>query len=160
MDMTLIAQTISLVFPALWLTLGVRDNIIHPALNETFTAQVFAMERMKDDYPDDYARVQHRAVSNRTVQKIAFRLVVLGELSTVIVLWSAVALMVLSLVASVPVSTAKAVATLGALMFTSIWAMFLIVGENFSYWYCHEGAQNTHFQMTLWGMANLIFLSL
>lgn len=160
MDMLLIAQTAALILPALWLTLGLRDNLLYPELNETYTAQVFSLERMKQDYPEDYARIQHRAVTNRKAQRFAFRLVVLAELATVIVLWIAIALLVLSLLASVPVSTARSVATLGALMFTMIWGMFTVVGEHFSYWFCHEGAQSTHFQMTLWGMANLILLNL
>lgn len=160
MDMLLIAQTAALALPALWLTLGVRDNLFFPELNETFTAQVFALERMQEDYPEDYARVRHRAITNRKVQKAAFRLVVLAELATVIVLWIGVALLVLALLASVPVSTARTVAMLGALMFTMIWGMFTVVGEHFSYWFCHEGAQNTHFQMMIWGMTNLILLNL
>lgn len=160
MDMTLIAQTFALTLPAMWLTLGVRDNLLYPDLNETYTAQVFSLERMKQEYPEDYARIQHRAVTNRKVQRAAFRLVVIAELLTVVVLWVGVVLLVLSLLASVPVSTARSVAMLGALMFTMIWGMFTVVGEHFSYWFCHEGAQTTHFQMTLWGMANLILLNL
>ena len=160
MDMTLIAQTAALALPAMWLTLGVRDNLLHPDLNETYTAQVFSLERMKTDYPDDYERIKHRAITNRKVQRAAFRLVVLAELSTTIILWIGVVLLILSMLATVPVSTARDVAMLGALMFTMIWGMFTVVGEHFSYWFCHEGAQVTHFQMTLWGMANLILLNL
>ena len=52
MDMLLVAQTFSLLLPTLWLSTGVRDNILYPPVNEVFTAQVLTMQRMKEDYPD------------------------------------------------------------------------------------------------------------
>ena len=158
--MTLLAQTVSLALPAAWLTLGVRDNILYPSVNETYTAQVFTMERMEADYPDEYARVAHRSIQSRKLHKAAFGLVVAAELLTTLVLWAGVACLLLSIFGSMVVENARAVAMLGAIMFTSIWAMFTVVGNHFSYWFCHEGAQNTHFQLTLWGLGNLIFLSL
>ncbi|MCP9480984.1 DUF2165 domain-containing protein [Shimia sp. CNT1-13L.2] len=160
MDMTLLAQTVSLALPAAWLTLGVRDNILYPSVNETYTAQVFTMERMEADYPDEYARVAHRSIKSRKLHKAAFGLVVAAELLTTLVLWAGVACLLLSIFGSMVVENARTVAMLGAIMFTSIWAMFTVVGNHFSYWFCHEGAQNTHFQLTLWGLGNLIFLSL
>jgi predicted small integral membrane protein len=160
MDMTLLAQTVSLALPAAWLTLGVRDNILHPSVNETYTAQVFTMERMAADYPAEYARVAHRSITRRAPQRAAFYLVVFAELVTTLTLWAGVGLLGAALFGLVALDMAHPVAMLGALMFTTIWAMFTVVGNHFSYWFCHEGAQNTHFQLTLWGMANLIFLSL
>lgn len=160
MDMILLAQTVSLALPALWLALGMRDNILHPSVNETFTAQVMTLERMKTDFPEQYARLAHRAVPQRSHQRTAFRLAILGEGLALILLWTGVVLMGLALFGSVPVSGARSVAILGALTFTSVWAGFLIVGEHFAYWFCHDGAQNTHFQMVLWGLGNMIFLSL
>lgn len=160
MDMTLLAQTVSLALPAAWLTLGVRDNILHPSVNETYTAQVFTMERMAADFPEEYTRVAHRSITNRKTQRGAFYLVVLAEAVTTIVLWIGVACLVAALLGRASLETVLPVAQIGALMFTTIWGMFTVVGNHFSYWFCHEGAQNTHFQLTLWGMANLIFLSL
>ncbi len=160
MDMILLAQTVSLALPALWLALGMRDNILHPGVNETFTAQVMTLERMKADFPEQYARLAHRAVPQRSHQRTAFRLAILGEGLALILLWAGVVLLGLALFGSVPVSGARSVAILGALTFTCVWAGFLIVGEHFAYWFCHDGAQNTHFQMVLWGLGNMIFLSL
>lgn len=160
MDMILLAQTVSLALPALWLALGMRDNILHPSVNETFTAQVMTLDRMKTDFPEQYARLAHRAVPQRSRQRAAFRLAILGEGLALILLWTGVVLMGLALFGSVPVSSARSVAILGALTFTCVWAGFLIVGEHFAYWFCHDGAQNTHFQMVLWGLGNMIFLSL
>ena len=51
------------------------------------------------------------------------------------------------------------IALTGALLFTCVWAGFLGLGNYFCYWFCHEAGQNTHYQMTLWGMANMIFLA-
>ena len=50
------------------------------------------------------------------------------------------------------------IALFGATAFVAIWSGFLVVGNYFSYWFCHEGAQNTHYQMTLWGLATAILL--
>lgn len=160
MDMTLLAQTVSLALPAAWLTLGVRDNILHPSVNETLTAQVFTFARMKDAYPEIYARFMHRSIHNRRSQRAAFVLVILVELLTVLILWLGVGLLASALLGLVAIELAQPIALLGALMFTALWGMFTVVGNHFSYWCCHEGAQSIHFQLMLWGMANLIFLSL
>ncbi|PSL19154.1 DUF2165 family protein [Shimia abyssi] len=160
MDMTLLAQTVSLALPAAWLTTGVRDNILYPPVNEVFTAQVLTMERMREEYPDEYARVAHRSINSRAWQKGLFRLIVVSEAATTVVLWAGVVMLALSVLGFALPSVARDVAMLGALMFTCIWAMFTIVGNHFSYWFSHEGAQNTHFQLMLWGIGNMIFLSL
>lgn len=157
--MILLAQTVCVCLQALWLTTGVRDNILHPLVNETFTAEVMDMARIRADYPEAYAHVAHRRVENRKLQKLAFRLVVVWEALATLVLWAATLLLTLTLFGLFDSSTAKAVALAGVLMFTVTWAMFLIVGNHFSYWFCHEGAQNTHFQMTLWGTATLVLLA-
>lgn len=156
--MILIAQTVSVGFLALWLTTGVRDNILYPKVNEMFTAEVMDMARMRADYPEAYAEVAHRRIESRKMQIAAFRCAVAWELLSTIVLWVGCIAMSLSLLGLVTVETGKAIGLLGTLMFTATWAGFLIVGNHLSYWFGHEGAQNTHFQMTLWGMATMIFL--
>ncbi|KPA21226.1 hypothetical protein shim_26910 [Shimia sp. SK013] len=160
MDMLLTAQTVSLLLPTLWLTTGVRDNILHPSVNEVFTAQVLTMERMKEDYPDEYARVAHRAIKSRAWQTRFFRLIVAAEVMTVAVMWVGVVLLALAATGYAFPSMARDVALIGALMFTGVWSMFTIVGNHFSYWFCHEGAQTTHFQLLLWGLGNMILLNL
>ncbi|WP_270732566.1 DUF2165 family protein [Shimia sp. Alg240-R146] len=160
MDMLLVAQTVSLLLPTLWLTTGVRDNILHPSVNEVFTAQVLTMERMEEDYPDEYARVAHRAIKNRVWQTGLFRLIVAAEVMTVAVMWVGAVLLALAAIGYTLPSMARDVALIGALMFTGVWSMFTIVGNHFNYWFCHEGAQNTHFQLLLWGLGNMILLNL
>ncbi|SFL28223.1 DUF2165 family protein [Shimia haliotis] len=160
MDILLFAQTFSLLLPTLWLTTGVRDNILHPPVNEVFTAQVLTMERMKEDFPEEYERVAHRAIHSRGWQKGLFRLIVAAEITTAVVLWVGVLAMALAALGIALPSMARGVALIGALMFTGLWSMFTVVGNHFSYWFCHEGAQNTHFQLLLWGLGNMIFLNL
>ena len=155
----LLAQIMSLAGIAGWLTTGFWDNLRYPENNETYTAQVLSMARMQEDFPAEYARVAHRAVTSRSLQQLAFRLVVAAEFAATVILWLGIGALVLALFGAADQETARALGLLGAAMFTAIWAGFLVVGNYFSYWFCHEGAQNTHYQMTLWGMANMIFLA-
>ena len=55
--------------------------------------------------------------------------------------------------------TPMALAISAALMFTSAWAVFLIVSNHFSNRFDHKDAQITHFQMPLWSLGTMIFLS-
>ena len=154
----LFAQIVAVAGLAGWLTLGARDNILYPAVNETYTAEVLSMARMREEYPDAYALVAHRAITNRRTQLAAFRIVVAIEVLTSLLLWLGVAGLVLALAGVVSHDSARALSICGTAAFCGIWSGFLVVGNHFSYWFCHEGAQNTHFQMTIWGMATLILL--
>lgn len=154
----LLAQIAMVAGPAAWLTLGAWDNLVHPKNNEAFTAEVMGMTRMAATYPDEFKRVAHRAVTDRSWQLLAFRLVVFVEMAAVFVMWAGVAALILAMSGVGLLSTAKAVALGGVLLFTSVWVGFLVVGNYFCYWFCHEWAQNTHFQMTVWGLLTMIFL--
>ncbi|WP_299652281.1 DUF2165 domain-containing protein [uncultured Tateyamaria sp.] len=161
MDQMLIAaQALATGLVAAWLTLGVRDNILHPSVNETYTAEVMEMTRMKADYPDAFAHVAHRAVTNRALQQLAFRAIVGAELIATLVLWAGVIGLIMALAGMAEAETGRIIAMAGTMVFTAVWAGFLIVGNHFCYWFCHEGAQNTHYQMTLWGVATMILLAL
>jgi predicted small integral membrane protein len=155
----LIAQTVSVAAIAAWMGTGVYDNIRYPRNNELFTAQVLSFERMRADYPEEFARVAHRAIANRHVQQWFFRVAVLAELLAFLVLGAGTVALLMALAGTATVETARALALIGATMFTAVWAGFLIIGNYFCYWFCHEGAQNTHYQMTLWGMANVLLLA-
>lgn len=155
----LIAQTTSIAAIAAWLGTGVYDNIRYPRNNELFTAQVLSFERMRADFPDEFARVAHRAIDSRPVQQWAFRIAVIMELAAFLVLAAGAVALLMALVGTATLDTARGLALLGATLFTAVWAGFLIIGNYFCYWFCHEGAQNTHYQMTLWGMANIILLA-
>ena len=155
----LFCQTVSVAFLALWLTSGTWDNLRYPDVNETFTAEVMEMARLRADYPDAFAMMAHRRITNRTLQKIAFRLVVAWELLSTLALWASVIMLAMALFGMHEGEAVRSVAMIAVLMFTTTWAMFLVVGNHFCYWFGHEGAQNTHFQMTLWGLTTLIFLA-
>lgn len=154
----LAAQSLATGLVAAWLTLGVRDNILHPDVNETYTAEVMEMTRMKAEYPDAFAHVAHRAVTSRPLQRLAFRLVVGVELAATLVLWAGAIGLLMAMVGAAAPETGRSIALIGTMLFTAVWAGFLIVGNHFCYWFCHEGAQNTHYQMTLWGLGTLILL--
>ncbi|TNF65098.1 MAG: DUF2165 family protein [Rhodobacteraceae bacterium] len=155
----LFAQTVAVAGIAGWIVTGVYDNLRHPQNNEFYTAQVMSLARMREAYPDEYARVAHRAITSRGLQIAAFRLVVAVELVAALVLSAAVLALALALPGLVDASLARALGLVGAAIFTGIWAGFLVMGNYFCYWFCHEWGQNTHYQMTLWGMATLILLA-
>ncbi|MDJ0630736.1 MAG: DUF2165 family protein [Rhodobacter sp.] len=157
--MLLITQAAAVVFLAAWLTTGVLENVLYPELNRVFTAEVLDMARMRKEYPDAYALVAHRRVSNPSVQTWLFKLIVAWEIFATLVLWAGSAALILAVFGRVEAASARSLALLGTLSFTSVWVGFLVAGNWFCYWYCHEGAQSTHFQMTLWGMATLILIA-
>lgn len=154
----LVAQTACVLFMAAWLTIGVLDNIFHSALNSTITAEVLDMTRMREEFPEAYEAVAHRRISSASIQKWLFAFIVVWEVVAAIALWSGFALLLMAALGQVEPATGRSLAVLGALLFTSIWVGFLVGGNWFCYWFCHEGAQNTHFQMTLWGIVTMIFL--
>ncbi len=156
--MVLVAQSAAVFFLAAWLSTGFVENVLHPDLNETFTAQVLSMERMREEYPEAYMVVAHRRVENPAIQKFLFKLIVCWEGVATFALWCGVASLILAVFGVVAPQNARAIGVLGVLLFIATWAGFLIVGNWFCYWFCHEGAQNTHYQMTLWGLGTLILL--
>jgi len=155
---TLLTQTVAVFFLTAWLTTGVYENLFFPDLNATFTTEVLDMTRMREDYPDAYARVAHRRVTNPAIQTLLFRFIVAWEVLAVTALWVGFMTMLSALFGATPIETAHSFALLGVLLFTSTWAGFLVAGNWFCYWFCHEGAQNTHYQMTLWGIGTAILL--
>lgn len=156
----LFAQTVATGSAAAWMYTGVRDNILYPSLNETFTAEVMEMRRIQADYPEAYEPVAHRAVTDRSKQLLAFRAVVAVEALACLMLALGSFALILALFGIVNPMTAKAIALVGAAIFMAVWAGMLIVGNHFSYWFGHEGAQVTHYHMHLWGLGLIILLAL
>lgn len=158
--MILLGQTCLVGYLAAWLFLGVRDNVLHPTMNGAFTAEVLGLDRLREGFPEAYARIAHRRVTDPVLRRLAFRFIVACEVLVCALLWVGTAWMALALVGAADPQAARPVALAGALGFTSLWAGFLIVGNHFAYWFCHEWAQNTHFQMVLWGIGTMVFLVL
>ncbi|MEX0305404.1 MAG: DUF2165 domain-containing protein [Leisingera sp.] len=155
----LLSQAVCVFFLAAWLTTGVFENLVHSRLNSTFTAEVLDMARMQEDYPEAYEDVAYRRITSPAVQNLLFRLIVVWELTASVMLWIGFGALAMALLGVIEIPAARTLAVLGALAFTSVWAGFLVGGNWFCYWFCHEGAQNTHYQMTLWGLGTLILLA-
>lgn len=157
--MVIVAQTCLTAYLGAWLLLGVRDNIAHPTMNGMFTTEVMELARLREAYPEAYTLIEGRRVSSRKLQRAAFVFIVACEVLVCALLWIAALWLALALIGVADPAQARVAALAGALGFTSIWSGFLIVGNHFAYWFCHEWAQNTHFQMVLWGIATMIFLA-
>lgn len=155
----LVAQLVTTGALTGWLTTGVRDNLLYPSLNEAYTAEVLEIRRMREDYPDAFEKVAHRAVTNRQLQVWAFRLIVASELIATLLLWVGTLALVLALLGPVDVQFARSLAMVGAIAFVTVWSAFLVVGNHFCYWFGHEGAQNTHFQLAIWGVGTMVLLT-
>lgn len=149
---------LNLAFMAAWLTIGALENLFHPFLNETYTAQVMDMERMREDYPEAYVHVSYRRLTNPRLRRILFSVIVAWELTAMAVLWVGAVCMALAMLGLFAPVSAFALGLIAVALFCSVWAGFLVVGNYFCYWFGHEGGQNTHFQMLLWGMANSVLL--
>ena len=159
MEMTiLIVQASAVFFMAAWLTVGGLENLFHPFLNETYTAEVMDMTRMREDYPEAYTHVAYRRVTSERLRKVLFRIIVVWEISAAAMLWIGSFALVLAAFGVAERDSAVGLALAGSLMFTATWAGFLVVGNWFCYWFGHEGGQNTHFQMLLWGLGTLLLL--
>ncbi len=158
--MVAIAQTCLTAHLGAWLLLGVRDNIVHPSMNGTGTKEVLELTRLREEYPEDYRLIEGRRVTNHALQRAIFVFIVCFEVLVCLVLWGATLWMALALGGLADLEQARIAALVGTLGFTSIWSGFLIVGNHFAYWYCHQWSQNTHFQMVLWGIGTMVFLAI
>lgn len=154
----IIVAGVNLAFMAAWLTIGALENVFHPFLNETYTAQVMDMERMREDYPEAYVHVAYRRLTNPVLMKWLFVFIVMCEVAAAVALWGAVAALAMALSGAVSVTTALVLGLCSTTLFSSVWAGFLVAGNYFCYWFGHEGGQNTHFQMLIWGLLNTALL--
>ena len=157
---TLIAQTFITACLAGWMTLAVKDNIQHPVMNRTFAVMVLQMDRMAELYPDHFELVAHRRITNPTVHAALFRCIVLAELLAAVLLWVGACWLGLAIFGFADVESGRVAALVGTIGFTGVWASFLVGGNHFSYWYCHEWAQNSHFLLVIWGTASMLLLIL
>ena len=155
----LITQTSSVFILASWLSIGVFENIFYPEFNRRFTNEVLELTRISQEYLEVYAVVKYRRITNKVVQNGVFWAIVCWQFVAVTVLWAGTISLFLAVFDLFEMEKALAIGLLGTLLFTMTWAGFLIVGNWFCYWFCHGEGQNTHFQMTLWGTATSILMS-
>ena len=158
--MIFFAQTCLVAYLAAWMTTGVRDNLLYPTTNSAATDAVLRLERMAEQYPEDFALIAHRRVTEPRHRRAIFWLIVTCEAAACLALWIATLLMAAGLLGLLDPVPAKTVGLGATLAFTSIWAGFLIAGNHFGYWLCHEWAQATHYNMLLWGIGTMVFLVL
>ena len=152
-----VLRCILVALPAAWLSLGVLDNILHPAINRDEVARVLAMASLSD-YPEVEACVVHRRIGNTAVTLWLFRLIVVGELAATFLLWLAAAALAGAAWGVVDDNLARTLGLIGLLAFTGVWSAFLIGGQWFYYWYGAHG-QQTHLLATLWGIASMAVLA-
>ncbi len=156
----ILCQAGALALLAAWLSVALRDNFRHPEINAQFTREVLSLARIARDYPGVLAEVGRRRVERAGIQRGVFIAIVVAETLVTALLWLAVGALLAAAAGALEPSVARVLGLAGAFGFTAIWAGFVTAGNHFCYWLCHEGAQNTHFQLLLWGMAVLLLIAL
>jgi hypothetical protein len=152
-------QAVSLLMPAVWLSIAVRDNLLYPSLNGPYVAQTLAMEEMRRDYPDAFEQVAHRSITDTRLARVFFCLAIAWEILACLALWGALAIFLLAFLGLGDRVVAQTAGLAAAMVFTATWGGFLIVGNHFCYWYARDSGQPTHFQMLFWGIGTTILLA-
>jgi predicted small integral membrane protein len=145
---------------ALWMTVAVADNWRHPRMNEEAVAMVVRLDLLAVQYPEDYAHVAHRRIDDPAIIRRLFHTIRLAETVAAAALFLSALLLVLAAGGAVPGEVATGAGLLSAAFFTLIWGGFVIGGNYFAYWYCHQWAQSNHFMLMYWGFFVLIVLLL
>lgn len=143
-----------------WMAVAVYDNWRHPTLNLEAVAMVMRFDIMERDYPEDYAVVAHRKIDSPSVIKTAFHMVRLAETLAAIALLGAALALLGAAFGMVEAQTATIAAIVASAYFTLIWAGFIIGGNYFHYYYCHQWGQSNHFMFMYWGFFVLLVLML
>lgn len=141
-----------------WMSVAVADNWLHPKMNEEAVAMVVRFDLMAKAYPADFRMVAHRQITSPGIISLLFKSVRLAETLAAISLLLSAGLLVLAAAGVIDGLVATAAAVLSAAFFTTIWAGFVIGGNYFAYWYCHQWAQSNHFMLMYWGFFVLVVL--
>ena len=159
-QMLIWVQLLMVVMPTLWLVLGALENIRAPAANGTMVADVLAMRGMRADFPQLYAALGRNRIESPAVHRWIFRAIVASETVVALVMLGGTLALLLAALGAFDPDGARVLATIGMLGFTLIWSAFLVGGQWVHYWAGAEGAQHTHFMLTIWGSAVLCLLVL
>lgn len=143
-----------------WMTFAVADNWLHPSLNENGVAMVVRFDLMAEEYPDDYAEIAYRRIDNPKTIRLIFQGIRLAETLAAIALLLSAAALLLAAAGLVSATAAQIMALVSAAYFASVWAGFLMGGNYFAYWYCHQWSQANHFMLMFWGILVLVVLLL
>lgn len=155
-----LAQTGLLASLTAWIFTGARDNWLFPYMNQNAIASVVRMDGLAEEYPEDYACIAHRRITDEGTIRLLYRVIVLWETLATVLLALGTGAMVLSLVGAVDSEAARGLGMIGAVVFTLNWAGFTVGGNHFGYWYLHAPTQATHFLLALWGTGTMILLAL
>lgn len=143
-----------------WMTVAVADNWRYPKLNEEAVAMVVRFDLMAEQFPDDFAALAHRKIDDPRVIGLLFRAMRMAETIAAVLLLLASLWLLGAALGLTDALAAKALAVIGSAFFVSIWAGFIIGGNYFAYWYCHQWAQSNHFMVMYWGLFVLLILLL
>ncbi len=143
-----------------WMAVAVADNWRHPKLNLEAVAMVVRFDLMARDYPDDFALLAHRRIDDDALIARLFHMIRAAETLAAIVLFLSAGLLLGAALGAVAAPVATGAAVLSTALFATIWAGFVIGGNYFAYWYCHQWAQSNHFMLLYWGLFVLLVLLL
>jgi len=141
-----------------WMTVAVIDNWRHPALNREAVAMVMRFDLMERDFPDDFAIVAHRKIDDDRTIDLTFHTIRLAETLAAFLLLCAAGLLVLTSVGAASEAVALNTALLAVTFFSLIWAGFIVGGNYFHYYFCHQWGQSNHFMFMYWGLFVLVIL--
>lgn len=142
----------------IWMSLAVSDNWRHPKLNAEGVAMVVRFDLMAEQFPEDYSLISHRRIEDSGTIWRLFQAIRAAETLAAAALLLAALLLVLAAVGVASVALATGAAIVGTAFFTLIWGGFIIGGNYFAYWYCHQWAQSNHFSFLYWGFFVLVIL--
>ncbi|GHF47943.1 DUF2165 family protein [Seohaeicola zhoushanensis] len=142
----------------LWMAVAVADNWRIPALNRQVLAQVLRLELMERDYPEAFALVADRRVRSERTIDLLFGFVRWAETIAAVLLLGAALLLAAAAAGMAAAGFASVCATLATAFFALVWAGFIIGGNYYCYWYCHQSAQANHFMLLFWGLGVLLVL--
>ena len=157
-ELLLLVDAVLVAGLAVWMTVAVADNWRHPKLNEEAVAMVVRFDLMAEQYPDDFAQLSHRRIEDPRLIGLLFRAMRLAETVAAAILAVATVLLLGAAVGLFPALVAQGTAIVGTAFFASIWGGFVIGGNYFAYWYCHQWAQSNHFMVMYWGLFVLVIL--
>ena len=141
-----------------WMTVAVADNWRHPKLNEDAVAMVLRFDFMAAEYPDEFAALAHRRIEDPRIISLLFRAMRLAETIAATLLLFGALLYFGAAIGALDAIIAQALGIVGTIFFVCIWAGFIIGGNYFAYWYCHQWAQSNHFMVMYWGLFVLLIL--
>ncbi|MCU4652718.1 DUF2165 domain-containing protein [Roseibacterium sp. SDUM158016] len=141
-----------------WMVVAVADNWRHPRMNEEAVAMVVRLDLMAQEYPEDYRLIAHRRIDDPVSIRRLFHAMRAAETLAAVALFAGAILLVLAAGGAVPAPLATGTAIVASAFFTLIWGGFIIGGNYFAYWYCHQWAQSNHFMLMFWGFFVLIVL--